>query len=264
MNSLENQFNADMQNIYFLAGLISNESLPRVYRLLDALFRQIESLGGFVNDDLSLRVRNEPVHIEIVESQDKVEHVITRREAQALIKYRDEKRHSSWTSESQIRKYDNVFSGRLRISIRQGRYFRDTDKINVESRLCEMLIEIYEESEVVGIDREARAETERKRQEEARRKEERRKRYSEEIERTIALQNAAQDFETACRIQAYVKAVATSCGQDGLDDKIVAWVDWAMKKADWFDPTVARDDELFGTREHEKSQDQKVLKSHYW
>lgn len=244
----------------FLAGVISNESLPRVYRILDALFRQVESLGGSVNDDLSLRVRNEHVRIEIAEGQDKVEHVITKQEAQALIKYRDEKRRSSWASEPQIRKYDYVFNGRLRISIRQGRYFRDTDKINIESRLGEMLIELYEESEVIRLDREAREEEARKKAEAERRKEERRKRYNKEVERTIALENAALDFETACRIRAYVKAVAASCEHDGLDEETAAWVDWAAKKADWFDPTVARDDELFGEREHEKSSSEKALK----
>jgi hypothetical protein len=244
----------------FLAGVISNESLPRVYRILDALFRQVERLGGSVNDDLSLRVRNEHVSIEIAEGQDKVEHVITKQEAQALIKYRDEKRRSSWVSEPQIRKYDYVFNGRLRISIRQSRYFRDTDKINIESRLGEMLIELYEESEVIRLDREAREEEARKKAEAERRKEERRKRYNKEVERTIALENAALDFETACRIRAYVKAVTASCEHDGLDEETAAWVDWATKKADWFDPTVARDDELFGEREHEKSSSEKALK----
>ncbi|SHJ13125.1 hypothetical protein [Propionispora hippei] len=244
----------------FLAGVISNESLPRVYRILDALFRHVEKLGGSVNDDLSLRVRNEHVRIEIAEGQDKVEHVITKQEAQALIKYRDEKRRSSWASEPQIRKYDYVFNGRLRINIRESRYFRDTDKINVESRLGEMLIEFYEESEAVRLDREAKEEEARKKAEAERRKEERRKKYNEEVERTIALENAALDYATACRIRAYVKAVETSCGQDGLDEETAAWVDWATKKADWFDPTVARDDELFGEREHEKSSSEKALK----
>lgn len=250
----------------FLAGVISDESLPRVYRILDAIFRQIERLGGSVNGDLSLRVRNEHVSIEIAEGQDKVEHVITKQEAQALIKYRDEKRRSSWASEPQIRKYDYVFNGRLRISIRQWRYFRDTDKINIESRIGEMLIELYEESEVIRLDREAREEEARKKAEAERRKEERRKRYNKEVERTIALENAAIDFETACRIRSYVKAVVAFCGQDGLDEKTADWVDWATKKADWFDPIVARDDELFGEREHEKSLQEKAPKKvgQYW
>lgn len=250
----------------FLAGIISNEMLPRVYRILDALFRQVESLGGSVNDDLSLQLRNEHVSLEIAEAQDQVKHVITKQEAQALLVYEDEMRRHSWASKPQIRKYDYIFNGRLRIRIRQGRYFRDNDKINIESRLGEMLIDLYEESEVVRIDREAREEAERKQQEEARQKEEREKRYNEQVERTIALENAALDYETACRIRAYVKAVATSSSQDGLDDETANWVDWAMKKADWFDPIVSRNDELFGKREHEKGLEEKALKKVrcYW
>lgn len=250
----------------FLAGVISSESLPRVYRILDALLRQVESLGGSVDDDLSLRIRKEHVRLEIVEGQDKVPHMITKDEAQALLKFQDAKRHHSWASEPQIRKYDYVFNGRLRISVRQARYFRDTDKVNVESRLGEVLIELYEESEKVRLERVAKEEAARKQAEAERRKEERRKRYNEEVEKTIALENAALDYEAACRIRAYVKAVTASCGSDEIDDESTAWVDWAMKKADWFDPIVARDDELFGEREHERSLGEKALKKvgQYW
>ena len=129
-----------------------------------------------------------------------------------------------------------------------------------------MLIELYEESEVVRIDREAKIEAAHKREEEARLREERRKRYNSEIERTMALTNAARDFDTACSIRAYVVAIEAAGKQHGLDDKTAAWIDWAKKKADWFDPVVARDDEWLGKREHEKSDDEKVLKraGTYW
>lgn len=251
----------------FLAGLISEESLPRVYRILDALFRQVERLGGLVEDDLSLQIQNEHVRLEIVEGQNAVPHVITRAEAQALMKYQDEKRHDRfWASKPQIRKNDYVFNGRLRISVRTGRYFRDTDKVNVESRLGDILIEIYEEAEKLRLERLAREEEARRKAEEARQREERRNRYNEEVERTVALENAALDFETACRIRAYVKEVQKLQGREGLDDKTAKWIEWATKKADWLDPTIARDDELFGKREHEKAQEEKVLKKHgqYW
>lgn len=254
------------RNQRFLSGIISNESLPRVYRILDALFRQVESLGGSVEDDLSLRIRKEPMRLEVVEGQDKVPHVITKEEAKALLKYQDEKRHHSWASEPQIRKYDYVFNGRLRISVRQARYFRDTDKVNVESRLGEILIELYEESEKVRLERVAKEEEARRQAEAERRKEERRKRYNLEVDRTIELENAAQDFQLAYRIRAYVKAVEASRDQGEMDAETAAWVEWAMKKADWFDPTVARDDELFGEREHEKGMSEKALKKYgqYW
>jgi len=250
----------------FLAGVISDETLPRVYRILDALFRKVENLGGSVNDDLSLQVRNEIVHLQIAEGQDEIEHVMTRIEAQEIIVYEDAKRRNTWASKPQIRKYDYVFNGRLRISIRQNKYFRDTDKATVESRLSDILIDLYEESEVIRIAREAREEAERKRQEEVRQREERRNLYNNEIERTIALENAALDYDKACRIRSYIKAVEMACSQDRLDDETMAWIDWAKKKADWFDPTVARNDEFLGRRKHKESDDQKTLKKNwqYW
>ena len=45
-----------------------------------------------------------------------------------------------------------------------------------------------------------------------------------------------------------------------MDEETAAWADWATKKADWFDPTMAIDDELLGEREHEKSLQEKALK----
>ncbi|MHC1762517.1 MAG: hypothetical protein AB9917_23945 [Negativicutes bacterium] len=254
------------RNQRFGAGMISNESLPRVSRILEALFRQVESLGGLVNEDLSMRIRNETVRLEIVEGQDKVPHVITKDEAKALLKYQDEKRHSMWASQPQIRKYDYVFNGRLRISVRQSRYFRDTDKVNVESRLGDIIIELYEESEKLRLERLTREEEARRKAEEERRREERRNRYNLEVDKTIGLENAAQDFQTACRIRDYVKAIVDTYGSNKMDAETAAWVEWAMKKAAWFDPTVAWDDELFGEREHEKGLSEKALKKHgqYW
>lgn len=32
------------------------------------------------------------------------------------------------------------------------------------------------------------------------------------------------------------------------------WIDWAKKKADWYDPTIARKDKLFGERNHEENE----------
>lgn len=250
----------------FLAGVISSESLPRVFSILDALFRQVESLGGSINDDLSLQIRNEHVSIDIFEAQDEIKHEITKQEAQALIVYEDAKRRHSWASEPKIRKYDYVFNGRLRVSIRKGKYFRDTDNSKIESRIGDMLIELYIQSEVVRIEREAHEEAARKREEEARLKEERRNLYNEEVKRTIVLENEALDYEKACKIRAYINAVENASCENAVNGDISTWVDWAKKKADWFDPIVARNDELFGRREHEKSEEQKSLKKseHRW
>ena len=80
-----------------MAGVISSETLPRVYRILDALYHQVEILGG-INDDLSLQIRNEHVSLEIAEAQDEIKHEFTRQEAQELIIYEDAMRHNKWAA----------------------------------------------------------------------------------------------------------------------------------------------------------------------
>lgn len=247
----------------FLAGVISDATLPRVYRILDALFRRIESLGGSINDDLSLLIRNEHVQIEVFEGQDRAKHQITREEAKELLIYEDAQRHNSWGSKPNIRKYDYIFNGKLKICVHKGRYFRDTDTVNIESMLGEMLIELYEESEVVRLDREAREEAKRKREEEERLRQERQERYNAEVERTIALTNMAEDYDTACKIRAFITALET---KRNVDEETSSLIDWAKRKADWFDPIIARTDELLGDRDHGKNADEKTIKKHrgYW
>ncbi|MBA4507507.1 hypothetical protein H1057_05495 [Clostridium sporogenes] len=248
----------------FLAGVISNETLPRVHRILDTLYRQIELLGGSINDDLSLIIRNERVTLKVFEGQDEVKHELTREEAQELVVYEDAIRHKKWASKPNIRKYDYIFNGKLKVSILNNKYFRDSEKVKIESRLGDMLIDLYKQSEVIKKKREADEESQRKREEEIRLREEREKLYSEEADKTAALTNIAQDYEVACKIRAYIDALELRAD---LSDKATAeWIEWAKKKADWFDPIIAREDELFGRREHERSEEQKVLKKSrgYW
>ncbi|WP_339186036.1 hypothetical protein NST37_24835 [Brevibacillus sp. FSL K6-6036] len=105
----------------FLAGVISKETLPRVYRILGALIHAIERLGGSVTDSLTFIVRNESVSLEIYEMQDKVDHVITKSEENQLRKYEEDKKRYSWASKPNLRKYDYVFNGQLCININQNR-----------------------------------------------------------------------------------------------------------------------------------------------
>ena len=122
------------------------------------------------------------------------------------------------------------------------------------------MISLYEASELVRQERVAREEAERKRQEEARKREELRERYNLEVERTNALVYAAEDYEIACKIRAFISAIENS---GVVDEKIKTWIAWAKQKADWFDPTIARNDEYLGKREHEKDEDAKKLKKSY-
>lgn len=238
----------------FLAGLISKETLPRVYNFLDALYRKIEELGGSINDDLSLKIRNERIVLRIYEAQNKVAHRITKEEARELLIYEDERKHRSWAREPKIRKWDYIFNGRLTVKINDNKSIKDiADKEKVEDKLGDILIILYEESEVVRKKRIAAEEAKRKAEEEARLREEHRERYNEEIDKTIALLNAAEDYDKACKIRAYVEGLERNC-----DD--VELIEWARKKADWFDPTIRRVDEVLGERKHEDKEEIKMLK----
>jgi hypothetical protein len=48
------------------------------------------------------------------------------------------------------------------------------------------------------------------------------------------------------------------------DEKIAPFIDWAKKKVDWFDPSVARTGEILGDRKHEESENRKSLKKRYY
>ena len=55
---------------------------------------------------------------------------------------------------------------------------------------------------------------------------------------------------------AHILEIRTASDPAELDQD---WIDWAEKKADWFDPNVARDDEFFGKRRHEDDPERKKL-----
>ena len=235
---------------------ISPESQQRAFLILDALFCAVEELGGQVNADLSMRVMADTVRIRIAEGQDKVKHELTKHEARALVEYNDRVKRNGWASKPQIRKYDSIYNGKLRIIFDNGEYIRDTGKEKLEDRLGDLLMRLYENSEEARIQRERLEEERRKREEEARRQAEIQKRKEDEVRRTKELINLAEDYRIACEIRQYIAAVAR---QKDITPETAAWIQWANRKADWYDPIVAAEDEYLGRREHSKAKEEKDL-----
>ena len=60
---------------------MSDESMSRAIAILDTMFKAIESLGGSINSDLSLKIKNDIVRFRMAESQDQVKHELTKQEA---------------------------------------------------------------------------------------------------------------------------------------------------------------------------------------
>ena len=246
---------------------MSDESMSRAIAILDTVFKAIEALGGSINSDLSVKIKNDIVRFRMAESQDQVKHELTKQEAQALVKYNDEVKNHRWASKPQIRKYDKIYNGKLRIVFGERSYIRDSESEKLEERLGDILITLYEKAEENRITREAREEAERKKAEEARRREENRQRKEQEIRLVKELVNKAEDYKIAKEIREYIQAMIESENEDITPE----WIEWAKKKADWYDPSIAIEDEYLGKRQHEKSAEDKekslqdsIRKSWYW
>ena len=189
----------------------------------------------------------------LAEGQDKVPHELTKREAQAILEYNEEVKKYSWASKPKIRKYDKVYNGKLRVVFGNGKYLRDSDSAKLEDMLGEILVCLYEDSERVKIAREKREAEELRRAEEEKRKRERRERIGLEAKKTIALKNKANDYRIAKEIREYIAAAV----EKGGDEITLEWINWAQRKADWYDPIVALEDEYLGKRDHGKSSEEK-------
>lgn len=232
---------------------VSEEQQPRIFRLIDALAKAMVPLGWRLTEDLRFAREQDAVTLTFSESTDQILHTPTKEENLKLLEYEEARKKHSWATKPQIRKYDSVYNGRLSLCVNGTRTFRDCRSYVLEDRLGDMMLSIYGEAEQVKQARLAREEAERQRQEQERKREERRQRYNEEVDRTLALVNCASDYEIACRIRSYVSAMEKA----HADQDLSAWASWARAKADWYDPTIAKEDELLGKREHEKSQESK-------
>lgn len=241
-----------------LYGHVFNETWPRLYHILDALYTAIEELGGSINTDLSVQIRGEHVTFSVSEGQEQVKHALTKEEQKQLEKYEREKKIYKYASEPKFRKYDYIPTGRLTFYAQSNSYFRDSSNTGIEKRVGELLLSMYIQSEVVRIEREKKEAAQRKAEEEQRQRELRRQRYNEEIDRLNALNNAAADYEIACKIRKYISAVEA---QDDLSPERLEWIAWAKAKADWYDPTISAKDPIFGIRNHNEPRE---LKKNPW
>ena len=149
---------------------VSDDGLNRVIQILDVLFKAVEKLGGVVEADLSMKIRQNMVHVKFAEAQDKIPHEVTKQEAKELLEYKEAKKFGRDVSEPRIKKYDNVYNGKLRIVFDDSSYIRDGTEAKLEDRLKDILQQLYECSEVHRIEREKREEQHRLYLEEKQRK----------------------------------------------------------------------------------------------
>lgn len=234
---------------------ISNESFPRMLKILDAIFVAIEALGGKIYSDLSMKIRTDIVKIEFFEAKDKFKHELTKNEAKELVEYNDAKKAGHYAYKPRIKKYDYKFNGKLKIRFGERHYISDSKNEILENQLGIILITLYEKSEENRIKREKQELEQRIRQEKAKRAEEKRQAIQNEKELTQALVNQSEDYQIACQIRNFISAMVLQNKHKPEEE----WISWANNKADWFDPTISMEDNLLGKRNHKLSKEEKEL-----
>ena len=240
----------------------SSEQLPRLYRILDTLFSVFEQIGEIVTDDLCIRFGKDTVSFEIIESTDKINHELTKEEAQQLVKYNDEIKRQSYALKPNIRKYDYIPNGIFRIKMPNGKYIKDTKSNKLEDMLPEIVILFYQCYFEIRTQREDWEEAQRKREEEKQKARMLQERIDQEKKKTREFLNMLSDYKLADEIRKFVGILKES---DKADQETIEWM---SRKADWIDPTISAEDELLGKREHYKSDEEKnkFLKEekYYW
>ncbi|NLY19894.1 MAG: cellulose synthase [Tissierellia bacterium] len=231
---------------------VSVEQLPRLYKLLDILVEVFEDIGETIMDDLSIKIYDDIVSFEIIESTDKVEHELTKEEAKKLVEYNDDKKKGGYAWKPNIRKYDHIHNGRFRIKTTNGKYIKDSNTKKLEEVIPDIIILIYKSYLDIKTKREEIEERNRKWEEERRQKELLKERIQAEKDKTRSLLNILDDYQIAQNIRVYVEVLSQL--ENNVDNELI---DWMLKKADWIDPTISLEDELLGKREHEKDKEDK-------
>lgn len=214
---------------------VSDESINRAYRLMDAFIRTLEAVGCNV-------IVEKDGHTYVIIRAEKIK--IIMKESDGLTLFLDS--------------YDA-----------KQKNFRDTKTKTLDSVLGNTIIELFDTSERIRIDREERERKERLRREEAERRYQRALRQEEEMEKVTSLENAAMDWHKATVIRQYIMVVETEFQNEEDEEKRsqrLEWISWAREKADWYDPTIAKEDLILGRRRHSQEDGKKVIleKSYLW
>lgn len=233
---------------------VSKSERERCMKILSLIYYAIEKLGGTINNDFSLQIRGEQVELDVEELKDQVRHELTKEEAKKLLEYEESQKRHIYGYKPNIRKYDYVYNGKLKITCGDRKYVRENDTIKLEDKLADIIIKLYEQSEDVKNERLAREERERIRKEEEEQKERIRNAKKNEAQKVKELVNIAEDYKIACEIRNYIDAVSK---RNNLTYEMKEWINWANKKANWFDPIIDEEDELLGKREHTKTLEEK-------
>lgn len=220
---------------------VSTGQRARALRLANALIRALEVRGYRLvegNRHVEVEMFGVRLTLSIVEPTVRSDYVPTEDEKAA-------KAHGRW---SYWPRYTFTPSGRLEVKSDSGYggCIRDSTRQHVEDQLNKLVMLMAKRALVLLQYREERAEAEALRETQRLHALAQKELQDAEQHKLTALRAAAQRWQEAQLIRAYVDAVeqaSYSCG-DGPSDTQLDYLRWARAKADWLDPLVVAPDVL--------------------
>jgi hypothetical protein len=241
---------------------VSEASLPRALRIMDALLKALDARGMPVRIEPDgkrhsyVKLQGEQLAIRLVENTSRSEREPTEEER------RYKKQHSFVYLPN---RYSYQATGVLKLGILG--YGSDLQNVvaagkhqRIEERLNDFVVKL--EAEAVRRKRHAEHLERQHRhwEEQERIRREREERQRKEVERLKGLEQEAGNWRRAEQIRAYAAAAETKEIQErgavDADSEFGLWLAWARHKADWIDPLVqARCEVLDGEQQDEEEQD---------
>lgn len=220
---------------------VSAAQRPRALRIANALVRALEARGFPLvagNRHLEVELFGVRLALSIVESTTRADYVPTAAELA-------EKARRGW---SYWPRYSYTPSGRLEVRADggYGGWIRDGARQQVEEQLNKLVIRMAKRAVGILCYREERARAEALREVQRREALAQKALQEAEQQKLKALRAAAQRWQEAQLIRAYLDAVEQSglARGEGCSDAQWAYLRWARAKADWLDPLVDAPDPL--------------------
>jgi len=225
---------------------VSEASLPRALRIMDALVKALDARGMPLRvteldgkQRCCVTLQGQALAVRLVENMSRTEREPTAKEREEIKKYGRTYLPDRFLYQP---------TGTLKLGI-IGHYYDELQKVvgdgkhqRIEQCLNEFVVKL--EAEAVHRKRELEH-RERQHQlweEQERRRHEREEKQRKEMERLKALEEEVREWKRAEGIRAYVAAVEVRTTREGStissDSELGQWLAWARHKADWIDPLV--------------------------
>tara|TARA_R110002072_G_scaffold59514_1_gene151475 strand:- start:55729 stop:56817 length:1089 start_codon:yes stop_codon:yes gene_type:complete len=204
---------------------VAKDHIPRSLRFMDALIKLVKERGHSLEVDRTTK---------IVVNNQKIE-----------VRFREIMKREQHPEYSWITKLPSGILS-LRFDSGSNTEWRDSTKRPLETRLIDILAKL----ELVSQDMieyqimlERGWEEQRIRQQ---KEEELRNKRSKEISDFKSLINSSGRWHKSESLRNYLDAYEVKAKLNGkLSTNVIAWLEWARKKADWYDPFIEAKDEIF-------------------